>query len=225
MDAKLVFRTSLCRVLFLLLLATGVATSGGCVGFTAQLLYWVKGGHTIDAEFDDLQDKRVAVVCVSSASSYGPNSVCALLQRSVGTILEKKGGDIEVIHQDEIADWIDSNGWDEMDYREIGRGVNAERVLAIDIDGLQLHEGRTMYKGRADLTVSVYDMEQDGKVVFRRTIPDFTFPRNGARHATEMSESRFRSLFVTVLADHVAKYFCEYDLEETFGGDALMLDL
>ena len=224
MDAKLVSRLSLCRIAFALALATIVATSGGCVGLTAQLLYWVKGGHTINAEFDDLQDKRVAVICVSSASSYGPNSVCSLLQRSVAMILREKGGDVDVIHEDEIADWIDTNGWDEMDYREIGRGVEAERVLAIDIDGLRLHEGRTLYKGRVDLVISVYDMEQEGKVVFRRTIPEFTFPRNGARHVTEMSESRFRSLFVTVLAKHVAKYFCEYHLEEEFGSDAVFLD-
>ena len=223
MDAKLVSRLSLCRITFALLLATVVATSGGCVGLTAQLMYWVQGGHTINAEYDDLQDKRVAVLCVSSASSYGPNSVCALLQRSVATILREEGGDMEVIYQDEIADWIDTNGWDEMDYREVGRGVNAERVLAIDIDGLRLHEGRTLYKGRVDLIISVYDMEQEGKVVFRRTIPEFTFPRNGARHATEMSEARFRSLFVTILAKHVAKYFCGYHLEEEFGSDAMFL--
>lgn len=223
MDAKLVSRLPLYQIASVLFLTVVVATSGGCAGFTAQLIYWVKGGHTINAEFDDLQGKRVAVVCVSSGSSYGPNSVGSLLQRSVATILSEKGGEIEVIHQDDIADWIDTNGWDEMDYREIGRGVDAERVVAIDIDGLRLHEGRTLYKGRVDLTISVYDMEQDGKVVFRRTIPEFTFPRNGARHATEMSEARFRTLFVTVLAQHVAKYFCEYHLEEEFARDALLL--
>ena len=223
MDAKLDSRRPMGRIASLCLLTVVLASSGGCAGFTAQLIYWVKGGHTIDAEFDDLQDKRVAVVCVSSGSSYGPHSVCALLQRSVATILTEKGDDIEIIHQDEIADWIDTNGWDEMDYREIGRGVDAERVVAIDIDGLRLHEGRTLYKGRVDLTVSVYDMEQEGKVVFRRTIPEFTFPRNGARHATEMSEARFRILFVTMLAQHVAKYFCEYHLEEEFAPDALLL--
>jgi hypothetical protein len=223
MDAKLVSRRSLYRIVVALILAAVVTTSGGCVGLTAQLIYMIKGGHKIDPDYKGLEGKRVAVLCVSGASSYGPNSVCAMLQRSVATILREKGDDIDVIHEDEIADWIDTNGWDQMDYREIGRGVDAERVVAIDIDGLRLHEGRTLYKGRVNYTVSVYDMEQEGTVVFRRTVEDFAFPQNSARHATEMSEASFRRLFVTVLSQHVAKYFCAYHLEDEFARDALML--
>jgi hypothetical protein len=120
---------------------------------------------------------------------------------------------------------VDTNDWDQMDYREIGRGVNADSVLALELEGLRLYEGRTLYKGRVDITVTVYDMSDDGKVVFRRTIPEYTFPRNGARHATEISEARFRSLFVHVLAQQVAKYFCEYHLEDDFARDATSLGI
>ena len=211
------------RALYALLLAVFVASGSGCVGLGAQLIYWAKGGHKIDPEFEGLEDKRVAVLCVSNASSYGPNSTCAMLQRSVARILRQKGDEVDVIHEDEIADWIDTNGWDEMDYREIGRGVEADMVVAIDIENVSLHEGRTLYKGRATLTVSVYDMEDGGTVVFRRSIPEFSFPKNSARHITEMSEARFRGLFVTVLSQHVAKYFCAYNLEEEFARDAIML--
>jgi hypothetical protein len=200
-----------------------VATNSGCIGLPAQLIYWAKGGHKIDPEFAGLEGKRVAVLCVSNASTRGPNSACSMLQRAVAVILRQKGDDIDVIHEDEIADWIDTNGWDEMDYREIGRGVDADAVLALDVESFSLHEGRTLYKGRASLTVSVYDMEDEGRVVFRRSIPEFTFPRNGARHTTEMSEARFRSLFITVLSQHVSKYFCAYNLEEEFAVDAMML--
>jgi hypothetical protein len=200
-----------------------VSSGSGCVGLGAQLIYWAKGGHKIDPDFDGLEGKRVAVICVSNNASYGPNSSCAMLQRAVARQLRYKGDEIDVIHEDEIADWIDTNGWDEMDYREIGRGVDAEMVVALDIEDFSLHEGRTLYKGRATLVVSVYDMEDDGAVVFRRTISDYSFPKNSARHTTEMSESRFRSLFVTVLSEQVAKYFCAYNLEEEFARDAMML--
>ena len=210
---------ALCALLFCLIVASG----SGCVGLTAQLLYWAKGGHKIEAEFPGLEGKRVAVLCVSNNASYGPNSSCAMLQRAVARILRQKGDEIDVIHEDEIADWIDTNGWDEMDYREIGQGVEADMVVAMDIEDFSLHEGRTLYKGRASLILSVYDMEDNGTVVFRRTISDFSFPKSSARHTTEMSESRFRSLFVTVLSQHVAKYFCAYNLEEEFARDAMML--
>ncbi len=216
-------RSSIHRALYALLLAVFVASGSGCVGLGAQLIYWAKGGHKIEPEFDGLEGKRVAVICVSNTSSYGPNSSCAMLQRAVAIILRQKGDEIDVIHEEEIADWIDTNGWDEMDYREIGRGVDADMVVALDIEDFRLHEGRTLYKGRATLAVSVYDMEDKGTVIFRRAIPDFTFPKNSARHTTEMSEARFRSLFVTNLSQHVAKYFCPYNLEEEFARDAMML--
>jgi hypothetical protein len=51
-------------------------------------------------------------------------------------------------------------------------------------------------------------------------MPDFTFPQNGPRHATEMTEARFRSLFIEVLSKQVAKYFCPYMFEEGFATDA-----
>ena len=46
----------------------------GCAGFMSHVAYVIKGGHSVPAEFNGLQDKRVAVVCVSNDSVYGPNS-------------------------------------------------------------------------------------------------------------------------------------------------------
>jgi hypothetical protein len=129
-----------------------------------------------------------------------------------------------VIPTDRVADWIDRNDWNQVDYKEIGRGVKADMVLAIDLDGVRLHEGKTLYKGRASVVVTVYDMTDDGKVVFRRDLTDFSFPKNGARHSTEMSEARFQRLFVEVLAKQVGKYFYSYRREENFANDALLLD-
>jgi hypothetical protein len=193
--------------------------SAGCIGLSSHLLYWFQGGHKIDAEYKGLEGKRVAVVCVSESASYGPNSISNMMERMVATLLRERGKKIEVIHQDEVADWIDNNDWNQMDYRDIGRGVAADQVLAIDISGVRLHEGMTLYKGRADVVVTVYDMSDGGKAAFRRTLPEFTFPRTGARHSTEMSENQFRQLFVTVLAGQVAKYFYDYRFEDDFASD------
>jgi hypothetical protein len=195
----------------------------GCIGFTSQLVYWIKGGHKIDAEYNGLEGKKVAVVCVSDNSSYGPNSISNMLERAVVILLRERGKKIDVIHQDEVADWIDNNDWNQMDYRDIGRGVSADMVLAIDLGGVRLHEGMTLYKGRADVVITVYDMKDEGRVAFRKTLPEFTFPQSGARHSTEMSESQFRQLFVMVLAQQVAKYFYDYRFEDDFANDARSL--
>jgi len=196
----------------------------GCIGLTAQLLHAINGGHKIKAKYPGLEGKRVAVVCVSNTSSYGPNSVGRMLEREVVSILRENGDDIDVSHQDEVADWIDNNDWDQMDYREIGRGVGVDMVLAIDLSGISLHEGRTLYRGRADAAVTVYDMTDDGKIAFREEIDDFVFPRNGPRPTTELSEGRFRHLFVVVLAQQIAKHFYDYHIEDDFATDALSLE-
>ncbi len=198
-------------------------TSQGCVGFASHVLYWIQGGHKIPAEYPGLAGQRVAIVSVANASSVGSHSMSRLVERAVAVILNQKVKRIEIVPQDEIADWIDQNDWDQMDYREIGRGVSADKVLAIDLDSVRLHEGMTLYKGRADLIVTVYDMNDEGTVVFRKTIPDFTFPRNSARHATEMSEARFREMFVMILSQQIAKHFYEYRIEEDFAHDAVGL--
>jgi hypothetical protein len=195
--------------------------SSGCIGISAHLLYFFKGGQKIDAEYKGLHEKRVAVVCVSENASYGPNSISSMMERSVAALLRAQK--IDVIHHEEVADWIDTNDWNQMDYRDIGRGVSADRVLAIDVGGVRLHEGMTLYKGRADVVVTVYDIEDGGKVAFRKTLPEFTFPKNGARHTTEMTENQFRQLFVTVLANHVTKYFYDYRFEDDFANDVRSL--
>jgi hypothetical protein len=216
-------RPALYRSILAFTLTVIMVASSGCIGLTAQLLYWMNGGHKIDPEYEGLKEKRVAVVCVSNDSASGPNSLCWMLQRAIGGMLTEKGDEIDVIDGDEIADWIDTNDWDQMDYREIGRGVQADMVLAVDINSLNLHEGRTMYRGRADVTVTVFDMQDGGKAVFRKNIPDFTYPQDGARHVADISEASFRKLFVHVLAQHVAKFFCAFRIEEDIGNDALTL--
>ncbi len=210
-------RWLLALVIFVLL------ASQGCTAFTSNLLYWIHGGHKLPAEYSGLAEQRVAIVSVANASTVGTHSMSRLVERAVAVILNQNVKKIQIVPQEEIADWIDQNDWDQLDYREIGRGVAADKVLAIDLDSVRLHEGMTLYKGRADLIVSVYDMNDEGRVVFRKSIPDFTFPRNSARHSTEMSEARFREMFVMVLSQHIAKHFYEYRIEEDFAHDAVGL--
>jgi hypothetical protein len=205
-------------------LALVVLTQPGC-GLMAQVLYVVKGGDKIDPEYAGLQGKSVAVVCVANGSSTGPSSVSSQLERSVGLLLTMKGKKIRVVPQSDVANWIDNNDWNQLDYREIGRGIKADMVLAIDLANLSLHEGSTLYKGRADITMTVYDMTAEGKPAFRRSLPEFSFPKNSARPTTEMSEAKFRVLFIEVLAQHVARYFCPYPIQEGFAGDAALLGL
>src|SRR5687768_164947 len=167
-----------------------VTANTGCVGFLAQLGYWT-GGNLVPAEFDGLEGERVAVVCVSSNAAYGVGVEAELLSRGVDSILKENVEKIDIVGQDEIADWVDKNDWDEIDYREVGQGVKADKVVAIGISDFRLYEGQTLYRGRANVKVTVFDMKDGGKEVFRRQLPEVRFPNAGVYHSSETSETAF----------------------------------
>ena len=219
MDARRVFKP---RWAVILVVVAWIPLTTGCVGFLAQIGYWT-GGANVAAEFDDLTGKRVAVVCISDSGSFGLGTNNLFLARGVATILEQKIEEIEMVRTDEIADWIDRNDWDEVDFAEIGRGVEAERVVAIELSGFGLYDGQTLYKGRANMMVRVLDMEAGGKEVFRRRLDELAFPTNGGYPTTDTTESKFRRTFLKFLADNVAKFFYEYEMMEDFGRDPAFL--
>jgi hypothetical protein len=190
----------------------------GCIGALAQGLY-LFNGEKVPAEFEGLEGQRVAVVCLSNTAAAGPGSEADVIARLVSSLLAREVEEIDVIHQDEVYDWMDNNNWDQTDYRPIGRGVKADNVVAIEISGFRLYEGSTLFKGRASVTVSVLDMAQDGKVVFRREMPDFAFPTNAGHHTADTTEARFRRMFLREIASYVGRHFYAYDLIETFARD------
>ena len=208
-------RVSARKALVVLGSAWVLTAVSGCAGFWSQMLYFGQG-QMVPAEYDELAQKRVAVVCVADTSSYGTSQVLA---REVSSILRQNVDEIELVRADEIADWIDREGWDEIDYREIGRGVKAERVIAVDLAGFGLYEGSSLYHGRAGVTVTVYDMTDKGKEVFRKNLPEVRFPLTGPYPVGDVSEATFRRAFVQVLARQITKYFHQYDLMDDFGAD------
>ena len=182
----------------------------GCAGFWGHLGYW-SGASLVEPEYGELEGKRVAVVCVCDSTSYGSGTEGRVLARQVGKLLAEYVSDIELVSQSEIADWVDRNGWDAVDYREVGSGVKADRVIALDLAGLTLSDDQVLFKGRAALTITVLDMADGGREVFRRNLPSVTFPTTGFYTHTETNKATFRQVFLNVLAKRAAQHFYEYD--------------
>ncbi|MCA9150579.1 MAG: hypothetical protein KDA92_14810 [Planctomycetales bacterium] len=205
----------------LLLLLTFV-TAPGCVGAIANLVN-VARGNTVPANFTGLEGKRIAVVCVSNSEAFGPAGAASSLARTVGKLVKANVEDVTVIDQQKIEQWIDRNDWDYVDFLAVGRGVNAETVVAIDLDGFSLHDGKTLYKGRADISMVVYDMTSGGKEVFAYSPNQIQYPENMSAHTTDMSERAFRAQFLNVLGNRIARQFYPYDVAEDFARDASVI--
>jgi hypothetical protein len=206
--------------LMLLMFAVAVLVpSAGCVGLTSHLLYWLKG-NKIDAQCTALENKRVAVVCVTG--SRGPAEEGAALERAVTMLLEKHVKKVKMVRPEQVADWRDQNNWDEIDYKSIGRGVKAEMVVAIDLSSFSTDQNATLLQGKATVKTTVYDMDDDGKLIFRDGPKEFVFPQNGGYHAVE-SAPNFRRMYLAMLAQNVAKNFYAYDKVEDIAADAAFI--
>ena len=117
--------------LFACLLTGGLLMQTGCVGALSQLIYTIRG-HDEEPAFPGLNDKRVAVVCVSDASAYGPDTLTYTVAQAVGIQLANGLDDgSRIVAPSKIEEWIDDNGWNETEYVELGRGVEADMVVAV----------------------------------------------------------------------------------------------
>ncbi len=200
------------------LFALGLAlvSSGGCIGF-ANWLAWGIWGQKVPAEYDGLINQRVAIVCATRSSPFEPGGITGSISRSVAEILQREVKGIDVVDMEEVADWIDRNDWSEMDYREVGRGVKADQVVAIEFQQLSFQDSASTVRGRAEFTVSAYDLKTGKRVFFRET-PEHVFPTQGP---ASVSLRKFQVIYVSRLASHIAQYFYDHDFTENFGNDAL----
>ena len=207
----------ICLTMLLLCFAPTV----GCVSFFANVLN-VMGAGLMPAAFDGLEGKRVAIVCVSNSEAFGPTATASDVGNRVTGMLQSKVRKIQLVPTQRVDTWIDEHGWDMIDFVSLGRGVDAEMVVAVDIDTFSVHEGGTMYKGRANLHVVVYDA-QNGTEVYSHSPPEIEFPMNAGVPAVSTSEPEFRKMFLQHVAARIARNFYAFDINEDVAADVKTL--
>lgn len=211
------------RRLCFILVAVLTLSMTGCLGLVANLIHagW---GNLIPAAFDELAGRKIAVVCLSSSMSFGNSSAAEEISHRVEQKLAARVPEINIIDQQEIADWMDRNDWNEVDYRELGDGIGTDFLIAVDLGNFSLHEGPTLYKGRAEIGITVYNIPQ-GIVVYQVEPREIIYPVNGGEHTADTSESAFRKIFLEVISAQVARHFYSYEMKEDFGRDASMMNM
>src|SRR5688500_16691409 len=187
MDRALSGRRPLAWQALLILLVCALA---GCASTRATARYVIKGTN-VDAEFRDLKEKRVAVVCRQLASlQYRDSNVPRDLATQIGNRLADNVAKIVVVDQQEVSEWTDENAWEE--FTEISKAIDVDMVVGIELEDFRLHQGQTLYQGRANVEIKVYDLKQGGKMVFSKTPKPSVYPPNTGIPASEKQESQFR---------------------------------
>jgi hypothetical protein len=203
------------------LLLTAMLPAIGCTSLLFTVAYLFKG-LDIDPDFGDLKGKKVAVVCRPMVSlQYANANVGRELAQQISLLLKEQVPKIKVIDQRKIVKWTDENTWDE--YPEVGKAMKADMVVAVDLESFSLYQGQTLFQGKANATIRVFDCKKNGKEVFRKSIPQCVYPPSAPMPASERTEPDFRNEFVGKLANQIARHFFSHDPHADLGEDAASL--
>jgi hypothetical protein len=196
-----------------------VAAVAGC-NIVATGMY-VLVGQNVPAEFTGLRGKKVAVVCRPLDSQYSNDAVAKDLARAVGAQLQENVRRVQVVKQRDVEKWMDENTWEE--YVEIGKSLDADLVLGIDLEDFSLDQGQTLYQGRAVLKIAVYDVKTGTEHVWEKNLPQTLYPPTSAIPSTDKPRAEFRRQFVSVLAGKIARHFYDHDSTVDFANDSTAL--
>jgi hypothetical protein len=213
LDARRISRTA-----GLILLAAMLAQASGCASSLAGLMYVIDPNDR-PAEFNDLKGKRVAVVCRPPADlSFSDANAGRELARQVGMGILQNVKRVDVIDPEEVAQWTDENTWD--DYAEIGRALKADVVVALDLESFSLYQHQTLYQGKSNVRIRVFDLTGDkSQVVYDKIPPQFVYPPNTGIATQDMQESEFRRQYVGALAGDISRRFHKFESRSDFAKD------
>ncbi|MGW8256083.1 MAG: hypothetical protein ACWGMZ_01215, partial [Thermoguttaceae bacterium] len=92
-----------------------------------------------------------------------------------------------------------------------------------ELEKFSIYKSQTLFQGKADAVIRVYDCNDGGKVVFEKLMPQSVYPPNTFVQASEVQEPEFRREFIGVLADRVARHFYPHDQYADMAQDTMAL--
>jgi hypothetical protein len=208
-----------CRALATAAILATALVAGGC-NIVKMAAYMIQGAD-VPAEFPGLKGKKVAVICRPPENLHWGNDIAAKdLAQQVSMLLKKNVPKINVIDPQNVAAWFDEHTF--KDYPQVGKDLKAEMVVAVEINSFETHEGPMIFKGKADISIKVYDLTQKPPAMVKKiVIPQSLYPPGGGVvEGGQMSEGEFRGRFVHWLADQIGRYFYAHDRHADFAQDA-----
>ena len=200
-----------------LIAVAALSIFGGCQSAITTAMYLIKGTD-VDAEYTGLKGKKVAVVCRPITElNYANSGVGRDLVREISKLLQEKVSKIKVVDAQKVNKWWDENTWEE--YVEVGKALKADVVVGVELERFSIYQAQTLYQGKANAVVRVYDCKDGGKVLFEKILPQTVYPPNTYIQTSDVQETEFRREFMGVLADQIARHFYSHDPYADLGQD------
>ena len=168
------------------------------------------------------KDKEEVVVLVLAQVAHGGNPQFATVDRDLAGKLARqlpeqakennkdKKLKIKVISPTQVDKFKMANPkWKTMPPGEIGKNLNADYVLEIYLEKMRLFQPNTqnaIYEGRAEVSVSIYEVGAEGGDFKDRYEMPFAYPKTGVRDAAAIPESEFKKLFLENLTSEIIRH-------------------
>ena len=198
---------NLCIICTLSLTCLAIATNSGCA-FMANAMYVIKGADA-PAEFDDLKEKKVAVV-VSTDAGLNSDASGILMSRHINELLARNVKKVEMVNPEEVDRIINDQPIGDRSIPVIGSRLRADYVILVEVSDLKLRDGQTLFKGRSNAAVTAYKVLEGDRPVFKKSFPEFIYPPHGAP-VTDFDEAQFQRVYLSELALRVARTFYPFD--------------
>ncbi len=177
----------------------------------------------IKPECELLENKRVAIV-VGGEKGLSNDATSMLLTRYLEERLGKNVEGIKIIPKEKVDKWLSESGREEPDYEAIGKGVEADYVLAVTLANMSLRNGQTLFKGKADISVALYDIA-NGTIAYRKAMPEFEFPKMDGPSIVDTNEGKFKVAFLTIVSEHIGVLFYPYNPNDLAVQDPISMRL
>lgn len=202
-------------------IALGCVASTGCISMLmATGIYLWNGGNVVPAECEALEKERVVVLCRPPASHEFRNAGAArAIGLGVSSLLQQHVKGIEVVAPKEVDNWVDEQDWE--NFKDLGRAVKATRIVYIELDDFDLYKGKTLYQGRAEVKISVYDMKDREQELWSRRLGQVLFPRNSGIPAADKPVQQFERQFVDVISLQIAEHFYKHTANADYALDSV----
>ena len=190
--------------------------NSGCNPFTAIYFLFLLPPPKIEAAYDGLEKEKVVVLAhVSRGAQFTYPGLENDLVKGVIRELRDNVDGIKLVDTNEVRQWKDENT--EYELPDVGRAFDATRVLYLEVTEFTLHEHQssTLFRGTTKIRVQIADMEKDGDVVFDTHVEP-VFPGSRPIPTSDMSQDKFRAMFMKFLARQIAHQFFEYRPDEDF---------
>lgn len=186
--------------------------------------YLLGGPPSIEPDFDiktgkslSAKKRKVLVLC------FAPTEVkwdFEAVDRELATHVSHRlnQNHIKVIDPQHVHAWLDQNAdWDKPE--EIGSDLEADYVIFIELSKYTLYEENSsnLYRGTADVIVTVYEMDQDakkngekgeGNVIYSKEVMS-RFPDLQPVSTSDQTYYNFQRLYMSRLSDQIGQLFYE----------------